>query len=41
MKALLVSTIAAVGALFATIGTSACPVVWIDEPKMPKCLIEK
>ena len=41
MKALLVSAVAAVGALFATVGTSACPIAWIDEPEMPKCLIEK
>lgn len=41
MKALFVSVAAAVGAALAAIGTAGCAIVWIDEPKMPKCLLEK
>lgn len=33
--------LAAIGMGAATMGTQACPVLIIDEPKMPKCLIEK
>lgn len=32
---------AVLGALFASIGTSACPVLICDEPKMPKSLLNK
>lgn len=41
MKALLISAIAAVGAALATVGTAGCFLVFVDEPSMPKCLIEK
>lgn len=41
MKALFVSVAAAVGAALAAIGTAGCLVIWVDEPKMPKCLLEK
>lgn len=41
MKALLVSIISALGALVATTATNGCIVVWIDEPKMPKSMIER
>ncbi len=41
MKALLVSIISALGALVATTATSGCLLLWIDEPVMPKSLLEK
>lgn len=41
MKALFVSVAAAVGAALAAIGTTGCLIVWVDEPKMPKCLLDK
>ena len=41
MKTFLVAAAAVIGAALANIGTAGCVVVWIDEPKMPKCLIEK
>lgn len=41
MKALFVSVAAAVGAALAAIGTAGCLIVWVDEPKMPKCMLEK
>lgn len=41
MKALLVSIISALGALVATTATSGCLMVFIDEPKMPKSMIER
>jgi cyclic lactone autoinducer peptide len=33
--------LAAIGAGAATTGTQGCIVWLVDEPKMPKCLIEK
>lgn len=41
MKALLVSAFAVIGAALATIGTTGCLMVFVDEPEMPKSLIEK
>lgn len=41
MKALLVSIISALGALVATTATSGCILVFIDEPNMPKTMLEK
>lgn len=41
MKSLLVSVIAAVGALVAATATSGCLIAWIDEPVMPKSMLEK
>ena len=41
MKALFVSAITALGALIAATATSGCVLVWIDEPEMPKAMIER
>lgn len=41
MKALLVSIVSALGALFAASATTGCIMIWIDEPEMPKAMIEK
>ena len=41
MKALFVSVAAAVGAALAAIGTAGCFMIFIDEPKMPKCMLDK
>lgn len=41
MKAVLISIISMLGAAVAATATSGCLVVWIDEPKMPKALLEK
>lgn len=41
MKALLVSIVSALGALVAASATSGCAIVWIDEPEMPKSMIER
>lgn len=41
MKAIFVSIIAALGALVAATATSGCIVVWIDEPTMPKSMLER
>lgn len=41
MKAVLVSIVSALGALFATTATSGCLIVWFDEPVMPKSMLEK
>lgn len=41
MKALLVSMVSALGALVAASATSGCAVVWVDEPTMPKSMIER
>lgn len=41
MKALLVSMVSALGALVAATATSGCAVVWVDEPEMPKSMIER
>lgn len=35
------SVLAALGALAATIGTQGCIVLVVDEPKMPKALLNK
>lgn len=35
------SVLAALGSVAATMGTQACIVWFMDEPKMPKSLIEK
>lgn len=35
------SVLAALGALAATIGTQGCAFLLIDEPKMPKGLLDK
>lgn len=41
MKALLVSIVSALGALVAASATSGCVLVWVDEPEMPKSMIER
>ena len=41
MKALLISIVSALGALFAASATTGCIMIWIDEPEMPKAMIEK
>ncbi len=41
MKALFVSIVSALGALVAASATSGCLIVFIDEPTMPKSMIER
>ncbi len=41
MKTLLVSIVSALGALFAASATTGCIMIWVDEPEMPKAIIEK
>ena len=41
MKALLISVISALGAIVAATATSGCAAIWIDEPTMPKSMLEK
>lgn len=41
MKTFFVSALAALGALVAATATSGCFVGWIDEPEMPKSMIER
>lgn len=41
MKALFVSIVSALGALVAASATSGCLMVFVDEPTMPKSMIEK
>lgn len=41
MKALLVSIISALGALVAATATQGCLTVWVDEPVMPKSMLER
>ena len=41
MKAMLISIISALGALVAATATQGCISVWIDEPAMPKSMLEK
>ena len=41
MKALLISAVSALGALVAATATSGCVIIFIDEPEMPKAMLEK
>lgn len=41
MKAVLISLISALGAAVAATATSGCAMVFIDEPTMPKSMLEK
>lgn len=41
MKAVLVSIVSALGALVAATATQGCIAVWVDEPVMPKSMLEK
>lgn len=38
MKNLLIPALAAIGSIFGAIGTSACIVIFFDEPEMPESL---
>ena len=40
MKALLISAISAIGALVAATATAGCAIIWVDEPVMPRSMIE-
>lgn len=37
----LADLLAQLGAGFANVGTQGCAILFIDEPEMPKCLLEK
>lgn len=41
MKTLLVSIVSALGALVAATATAGCIYIWIDEPTMPRSMLEK
>lgn len=41
MKALFVSIISALGALVAATATQGCLSIWVDEPVMPRSMLEK
>lgn len=41
MKAVLISIISALGAALAATATTGCLVIWVDEPTMPKAMLEK
>lgn len=41
MKAVLVSIVSALGALVAATATTGCYIIWLDEPKMPKSMLNK
>ena len=41
MKAVLISIISALGAAVAATATSGCVLIWVDEPTMPKSMVEK
>ena len=41
MKAVLISIVSALGALVAASATSGCVVVFVDEPEMPKAMLDK
>lgn len=41
MKNLVISIISAIGALVAASATAGCLIVFIDEPSMPKSMIER
>ena len=41
MKALFISIVSAVGALVAASATAGCLYIFVDEPQMPKTMIEK
>ena len=41
MKALFISALSAIGALVAASATSGCIMIWVDEPTMPKSMLEK
>ena len=41
MKAMLISLISALGAALASVASSGCIYMWVDEPTMPKSMLEK
>ena len=41
MKALFISALAGIGALVASVATAGCLVIFIDEPVMPKSMLQK
>ncbi len=41
MKAVLISIVSTLGAAVAATATSGCIIVFVDEPVMPKSMIEK
>ncbi|GEM_PF-2028618 len=41
MKSIVISIVSAIGALVAASSTAGCLVVFIDEPSMPKTMIER
>lgn len=41
MKAVLVSIVSALGALVAASATTGCFYIWLDEPEMPKAMLDK
>ncbi len=41
MKAAIISVLTALGAAVAATASAGCLVVWVDEPSMPKAMIEK
>lgn len=41
MKAVLISIVSALGALVAASATSGCILVFLDEPEMPKAMLNK
>lgn len=41
MKSIVISIVSAIGALVAASATAGCLVVFIDEPSMPKTMIER
>lgn len=41
MKALLISVVSALGAMFAAAATSGCAIIYVDEPVMPKSMLER
>ena len=40
MKKVLASALSAVGAILGTVATSGCVMVFLDEPEMPRSLID-
>lgn len=41
MKAAVISVLTALGAVVAATATAGCVLIFIDEPSMPKAMIEK
>ena len=37
----LADLLAGLGVSFASMGTQTCPMLFTDEPEMPKCLLDK